>query len=470
MSTLLRERWLPWVLAIGLTLRVAVACWPVFHHPDELWQYLEPARHVGGKPWIMTWEARAGARGWLMPVLFAGPMALGQWLAPGTFLPVLAARMLCVAISLAAMFAAAGLGFRISRLHGLVAAIVAATWYEWAYFSARTLTEPIATALILLAAWLLHDRRRRTVMVAGGLLALAVTIRFPYAPAVFVLAAWTVRADWRAWGWLTVGAVAGLAVSGLADLAMGATPLVWVVRNLALNLVDNRSAAYGTSPPWWYAVILWQLWGVTLVPILILAAIGARRYPALAIAALVNLAVHAAIGHKEERFIFLTTSIAMLLAAMGSVDLAVRRRWRHPAVVLGAAWLALSAAGSVRMFGPSSYRPIAAVWRAAAAVSDLCGVGLLQTHPLLASQVLLARDKPIYHFEERSLTIAARSRAFNALIFPLEYRAVLPGFRTLSCTGDGPGTLCVAVRSGPCVTGHADARFDANRALERSSF
>lgn len=454
------------VLGLALVLRLAVACWPAFNHPDEIWQYLEPARHVVGKAWVQSWEQRAGARGWLVPVAIAPLSALGQWLAPGTFLTILLPRLLCALLSLAAVIGARGLGDRLSRTHALAAAFVAAIWYELVYFGPRTLTEPIATALILLAAWLLQARR--ALPAAGLLLGLACAVRFQYAPAAFVLAAMVLKADWRGWTRVIAGGLAGLAVSAAADLAMGAVPFAWVWRNLSLNLVENRSADYGTDPAWWYLVLLARTWGLAAIPVLAFAALGARRYPALAAAALVNLLVHAAIPHKEARFILLTTALAVVLAAVGSVDWAARRQWRRPRAAFAGGWLLVSVLGAVTMPGWGRHVRLEAAWRSAAKVPGLCGIGVYRTLPLVASRALLAREVPIHQYDDRSITAARASRAFNVLVAARAHKGELLGYRAVSCSGTKPQDLCVAARAGGCLVTPADRPFEVQAAVTRA--
>lgn len=459
-----------WVAIVGLALvvRVAASFWPSFHHPDELWQYLETAQHVRGDPWVRTWEAGAGIRSWLLPLVFAGPLALGDAVAPGTQLGVLSARLVCVGIALGGVVAIGALGARVSRAHGLVALFAAAIWFELVYYGARTLSEPIATAALLAAAALDVRGGRRALIGAGLLLGLGVAVRFHYGPAAFVLAIGMARLDPKRWLGLIAGGIAALAVSGAAELAMGATPLAWIYHNLHHNLVEGRAASFGVSPGWWYLQAMWALWGAGSLPLLGLAALGARRYPVLLVAALVNLAVHSGIGHKELRFILLTDASLVTLAAIGSVDLV--RRWSHSAQALAllcAGWLLLSIAcaalGAAAEQWGSSGRLIAA-WRTAGATPGGCGVAMVASpRTISSSHVLLGRDWPIYEYDRATAELARGSRAFNVAIATPGKDGALPGFRLSRCTGSGEGDFCVWTRPGPCVTRLEDRphRIDA---------
>jgi len=450
-----------------------VAAWPVIHHADELWQYLEPARHVAGEPWVQTWEARAGARGWLLPVLLAGPLAIGNGLAPGTMLGIFLARLPFALLSLGAVVAAAGLGFRLSRAHGLMAGFVAAIWYELAYFGPRTLSEAVATSLFVIAAWLLlGERRPRRLLVGGALLGLCCVIRFHYAPAVLVLVPFVAGLRWRDWALLAAGGAVALMVSAAADLAMGATPFLWIVRNLHLNLVANRSAAFGVSQPHGYLAILAALWGFAAIPIIGLAVLGARRYPALMAVALANFVVHSAIAHKEYRFILLTDALLVVLAAIGSVDLArMVAASRARFALVAAAWFALSV-GSAAL-GSAAHEwggngQLIAAWHRIGRTPELCGVGLYRNHdPLIASDALLGRSGPIYQYDAADAPAARRSRAFNMAIAPAPLGDALPGFHLLNCPDERGRGLCVYARPGGCKATPDDRRREVNAVLER---
>lgn len=457
------DRALLGILLLALVLRVAMAFWPTIHHADELWQYLEPARHVLGLDWVHSWEAESGTRSWMIPAFLAVPMGVGQ-AAPGLWLDLLLPRLFCVGVSMIGVIGVAKLGWRISRTHGLVAAFVAAIWFELAFFGARTLSEPIATALILGAAWLLLDARtstRRTIL-AGLMLGLACFARFQYGPAIAVLAIFTLRGDLERWKWLIAGGLGAAAISGLSDLAMGAPPFLWIWNAVHANLVENRSAAYGVSPFWGFLTEYWKLWGLVGLIVIGLAGLGARRYPVLLAVALTNLAVHSAIPHKEYRFILLTTAILVLLAAIGSVDL-LRRRYasKRAVIALCAGWLVLSGAtaalGASQKLWGSNTRMIMA-WRSAGAQPGLCGVGVYRSRAaLMASKALLGRDTPIYQYDDATAPQALQSRAFNVAIAPREFGGELTGYRFAECGSAKERNYCVYVREGGCTVTPADA-------------
>ncbi len=49
------ERRIFWaILALAAVVRGVAALPTVFHHPDELWQYIEPAYHIAVGPWVIA--------------------------------------------------------------------------------------------------------------------------------------------------------------------------------------------------------------------------------------------------------------------------------------------------------------------------------------------------------------------------------------------------------------------------------
>src|ERR1700752_5403720 len=78
-------------------------------------------------------------------------------------------------------------GARVSRMHAIIAALAAAIWFEVVYFAPHTLSEPLATALIVPAALLLTGGPSpKRLGIGGARLALALVWRFQYAPAMAV--------------------------------------------------------------------------------------------------------------------------------------------------------------------------------------------------------------------------------------------------------------------------------------------
>ncbi len=323
------------LLLLAAAIRLPLTFWPNVLHPDEIFQCLEPAWRMLGHDGIVSWEWRYGMRGWLLPSLMAGPVGLGDWVAPGGTGAFVAPRLVAALASLSIVASAWCFGARVSRTHAIVAAFVAAIWFELVSFAPHRLSEPLATAVILPAALLLTHASlsQRHLAVGGALLALAFVFRFQYAPAIAVLALGACWRHWRNLIPLVAGASIGLVFGGVADAAHGAVPFAWLIANVQQNLLHDRAAEFGVTPAITYLYSFWMMWSVALVLLLFAIWQGWRHAPLLLATAVANIAVHSLIGHKEYRFIFLSVALFIIIAALGSADwiqwLRANRAWRR---------------------------------------------------------------------------------------------------------------------------------------------
>jgi hypothetical protein len=111
------------------------------------------------------------------------------------------------------------------------------------------------------------------------------------------------------------------------------------------ELVEGRAARFGTQEPWYFLQAIWGQWHWLTLPIVLLAMQALGNIGRCSNAAIFNLAFISVIGHKEYRFIELTSAALVLLAAIG------RQRWR---------WLEQDEAYPIRR----SRRCPACYWRA----------------------------------------------------------------------------------------------------------
>ncbi|MEM9980432.1 MAG: mannosyltransferase, partial [Cyanobacteria bacterium P01_D01_bin.2] len=99
------HRWqaLPWIIAVGLLLRIwgALAAEQI-SHPDEIFQYLEQAHRLTFGYGTLLWEYAHGIRNWLLPgllslVLFGcRGLGLGD---PHLYIPVVQVLACLVSVS-----------------------------------------------------------------------------------------------------------------------------------------------------------------------------------------------------------------------------------------------------------------------------------------------------------------------------------------------------------------------------------
>ncbi len=491
---------LPGILLLALTLRVIAAFQPGFHHPDAIYQYLEPAYRLVTGQGVVTWEWRVGMRSWLLPALLAGPVALGNAIDPHGEMALVLPRICMGVASLGIVWAAWRHGMRHSRDTGVIAAFVAAIWFEFIHLGVQTLAEPLATACFMVASVFLAERgdggrdTRRGDMASGALLVAMVLLRPHYAPAGLVLLAfswWPLRhRPLAALRDLIPFFASGIAVAALAggiDWVAGGQPFAWIIENARQNVVENVAARYGTAPP--LALIAWliAMWQWWIVPIAIGVRFGWRKAPALVIAAAVTIALHSLIGHKEYRFIFLSVTSLIIVSTIGwGVILdELRRRWPHrarPALTL--TMLGWGIASILLAFGPDAREQRdfgvdgSRMYATMRADPRVCGIAILNRASFadFPGQVGLGRDisqsmfwgkGPTHRNEHAWAEAAAHGSAFNRILASSPHRGKLPpGYRELQC--GAPGTdgeaLCLYGRAGGC-TPDPQSPYEMNRAL-----
>jgi GPI mannosyltransferase 3 len=473
------------ILLLAATLRLPLAFWPNFHHPDEIFQYIEPAWRMLGHDSIVSWEWRYGMRGWLLPTIMAGPIAIGDWIAPGGMSAYVLPRLLAAMASLSIVMSAWAFGARVSRTHAVLAGLVAAIWFELVYFAPHTLSEPLATAVILPAAVLVsRDAPSRRGLIGGGaLLALAFLFRFQYAPAIAVLTLGTCWRDWRRIKPLALGGAAILAIGGGVDAMQGAMPLGWLVANVEQNLFQDRAAEFGIAPASIYVAWLWERWAIAVVPLLCAIVCGYRHAPALLWAAFADITFHSFIAHKEPRFVFLSMTVFIIIAALGSADLIAlwsRPAWRRlTGGLIAASWIGTSAAlAATGGWSVLWMNGIGATKLAADLKADpqMCGLALYNVFfTLLPGRDRLVGSKPLFAFYSSDpfagaeLTSVARiaSTSFNRILAYRSAEKDLPAsFTARDCATVGGVQVCIFGRDGKCGYGAA-ALFTLNDVLKR---
>ena len=470
------------ILLAGIALRVAAFDPFTAHHPDETIQYLEQAHRLVFGYGVVPWEFRYGIRSWLIPLALAGPMQLGEWLAPGGQLYLTLPRALVVLVNLAPIAAAWFLGARSSRQHAIVAMAVAALWVECILFSVQTLSESMAVACFLPAAVLLRaDARFRSIALAGALMALAGLLRFQFAPAIAVYALLIAGRDARLWKGLLIGGIPVLLGGAAIDLAMGMMPYEWIFNNYAQNIGAGRMREIGGISRSTYALDLLRYWNLAAPLILLAALMAGKPYRALLIAAVVNLLVHQLIGHKEWRYLWLSLHIGLVLAAIGSVNL-VRltvtrgRLERAGATAVTAGLVALWGSASLLLASSPAYSE----WRNDGSASRLastagrqagvCGLAIPAPRYPEFGLAFVHRPIPVYALGTmRPPTIShpgATEAAFNAIIAETDRPHPRQFNQRLACGGSGERRACLYLRPGKCVPNAESAPRKLQRVLE----
>lgn len=319
-SPLAPTAWERRIAVAGALLAVAVvALKRGRQHPDEVFQFLEPAHGLAFGYWLVAWEWVEGLRNWAVPGVLGGILALCGRM--GLEHPWALATVVwgcCAAVQAWGTLALFRLvEERDGREAALLAAAVHVTWGGWLLYAARPLADSLSVAPLLGALlWAWRARARdglREGFWSGLLLGVAFVVRYPSAVfgvpiAVSLLAA----RRWRslAGGALGVGAV--LLGLGLLDWLTWGAPWHTLWKYLEFNILSGGSAKFGTKPGWWYLPTL-----AGMVPLLLVWHFGRglARWELLGGSFVFYFGVMSLLAHKEVRFLAPLLPIFVAIAA-----------------------------------------------------------------------------------------------------------------------------------------------------------
>jgi hypothetical protein len=302
-------------------------------HPDEVYQFLEPAHFKAFGYGIVAWEwdlARGGGiRNWAIPGLFAGLLkacaALGiddPWKRRAVLeLPQAALHvwMLWAVYRLAARRVEPNLARWSIPLVGLYMPVLA--------FAGRTLGESFSAAFLVIGCSLLVPRApagpppARSLInlfsIAGGaLLGLSVVARYGSAAAVIGAMAWLLLTKrWRDFGLAAAGGIAVALGLGALDWATWGAPFHSLRAYLDFNVFSGRAAAqFGADPFYVYLPYLamlapWAWFGLLKKP--------SGVFVAAAVAYLLAIFLTA---HKEPRFVYPALVLLSVAGAPGVLE------------------------------------------------------------------------------------------------------------------------------------------------------
>lgn len=455
-----------WAIAlVAFAARLApILLVPGIDHPDEIFQSLEPAHRAVFGYGLDTWTG--GLRSWILPGVIAALMEVSRLFGdgPGVYVPfvqLVFAAFGASAVALTFLWAARLFG----RWPALAAASLPAFWPDALYFAGRTLSEPVAATLFVIALYLLEPgyevTSRRRLASGGALLALAFVIRIQLAPALAVATIWSwTRAPRHRFLPMAGGLVAMLAASGILDWVTADYPFAPEWRNLSANLSHDVASSFSTAPWYFYLMVLAALWGTGGIVPLLPAGIGARRMPLLPILALVILVAHSVIPHKEYRFIYPALLLLLIGAGLGLAQLVAwldesAKGLAPPGFAASIGALAAAAAIGLLSAGVVLSGPEAALWRerqdmraASMAVSRLASVCGIGTEGIYwwdtGGYTFFHRNVPFY-WPLTTAQFAHDAPGFDTLIAPRGAPAP-PGYATQQCFGE----VCVAQRPGGC--------------------
>jgi hypothetical protein len=322
------------VFIIGAFLRFAA--WKIEppHHPDEYYQYVEPAwlrlTGIGVEPW----EWRDGVRSWVLPGYNGAWLALLRpfGLSGGTLAELIQLHWAFISLTLvsAGWRGGALLARRIALVSGVpgkselglnelelpgwqggfIGAALCACFPLLAMQAPHTFSEtPSMLALvwsIVLALDVTETASAKTAAMSGFLAALGVCFRIANGP--IALIPFAILVAWRNWKLLVPFAIFGIVpivFFGVVDAFTWGGFLSSYIGYIRFNFIEGKAAKYGISPgDWYWRVIIDRL--PTCVFAMSVCVYLTRKHSWPYIASSFGLLAYLTTqAHKEERFIIL---------------------------------------------------------------------------------------------------------------------------------------------------------------------
>ncbi|MCB8876290.1 glycosyltransferase family protein [Acidisoma silvae] len=330
-------------LVIALIPRLGAAIGlQTYYTADELFQYIEQAHRLVFHQGVIPWEFQVGLRSWLIPLVLALPMAIGHWLTPTPLLGLVLIRVLCGIASLSLVWCAVRLGALSQGQRGAwLAGLLAALWPDFWLLAPHPLEETFAAYTMVPALYLaiLHRRspQRSHLLASGFLLGLAFVLREQMAPAIAIIGIYLCGRPIRNWVWAVGMALVPVIAAGALDWVTWGQPFRSFWLDPYLNLVVGIArGSFGSSPPFYYFGEFFYVWLWGTIPLAYLAWRGARMLPIAGWVAVVIIAEHSLISHKDFRFVFPAVALLVPLAGIGLACVWQAGATRRHALILAA--------------------------------------------------------------------------------------------------------------------------------------
>jgi hypothetical protein len=342
---------------LALAAGLGFALWAAFQsgrtHPDEVYQFLEPANRLAFGFGFQTWEWQQGLRNWAVPGLLAAAMKGVDLLGfKSAFAHRLGASFAVALLSYPGLLALLGYArrrcsvakpdelARVTEFAPRLALVLMLGWALSLYYLGRTMGEPLGALLGIAGLGALdEDRPGGWRAFRGGVyVGLAVVVRYAFAVlAVAVILQELGRRRWSSALFAALGgATVALALGGL-DWATWGHPFHSMLEYLKFNVSSSGAAMkFGREPATYFlpVALQWLPWPLLLG----LARFDWRRDQFLMPSLLYAIAVSVT-AHKEERFfvpvVFWVTCALAPAAAVSAVTFWRRSNFAKGAVALG---------------------------------------------------------------------------------------------------------------------------------------
>ncbi|MCE7744840.1 MAG: phospholipid carrier-dependent glycosyltransferase [Candidatus Heimdallarchaeota archaeon] len=339
----LRRNWiiiLIWFAALVIRILAAIFS-KGYIHPDEQYQSIEVAYNEVFGFGKLPWEFIDGARSWLYPYIVVGIFKTMIFFGASNIETILiGVRLFSGLMSMITVVVAYFFGKKLfSKFVGIIASGFVAIWFDFVFWSTRTMTDSIAMNFFFLAAYLVYciiqkenentkkiekkffTKKTFQSFFAGISVGLAFMFKFPVAAIGLPLFIWIiVHKKWKELAFFTGAIILLVIVQGLIDLATWGSFLHSAITFLDYNIFSGGAASHGVDPFGTYAALLvdqYLEYFIIFLLFIIIALQKDKKTLYLGSIIVFYLLIFTIIQHKEYRFILPITSLLVLLAAKG---------------------------------------------------------------------------------------------------------------------------------------------------------
>ena len=340
-----RENWLVLIIwFLALLLRVISAIFSKgYIHPDEIYQSIEVINYgIFGRGFI-PWEFFEGARSWVYPgivyIIFKIMIFFG---ATDIEVIIIGVRLFSGLLSMSMVIVAYFFGKELyNKKAGIFASLFIGIWYDFIFWSTRTMTDGIAINFIFLAVYFSFRVKKnskwrdklsnfevkkeiRDSFLAGLFLGIAYIFKFPTAVFGLPIVIWFLfQKRWRGILCFAATVIVVVLMHGVFDYFTWGRFFQSTIEFFEYNIISGKNAEHGTYPFYSYIALFAYYYSIFSVLFLLFVVIGFRKNRGtifLVLASLFFIIVFSFISHKEYRFILPIMPLFSLIVGNGIVN------------------------------------------------------------------------------------------------------------------------------------------------------
>ncbi|MBN1329384.1 MAG: glycosyltransferase family 39 protein [Candidatus Heimdallarchaeota archaeon] len=316
-------------------------------HPDEHYQSIEIAYYeIFGEGYI-PWEFVEGVRSWVYPGIVLLIFKVMIWIGVTNIeILLIFVRLFSACCSMITVITVYFLGKDLfDEKVGLVATIFVSFWFDFVFWSARTMSDSIAANFTLLGIFIIvHfltkqkelDNLNKQILknkikmglipgfLAGLMFGLSFIFKFPAIILALPFGLWLlVKKKWSAMSFFIIGIGVMVLLQGIIDVFTWGAFLQSPIKFFNYNIFTGQNEIHGTSPFFAYPFLIFDAYGDFFILFLLFFVFGLNKEKNslwLLFAILFFLLVFSFIGHKEYRFLLPIMPISVIFAAKGFLE------------------------------------------------------------------------------------------------------------------------------------------------------